>query len=111
MEENVENYFIVFLLGLGSMIAFHNLIISIRKYFTRNYGKVSDMLRIICNYGNLWRFLLSLGYFMTPSDVTPGPCKALGSLVGYCVSLNTNFTCCSGIGTRYTSNELETDQP
>ncbi|EXX75905.1 hypothetical protein RirG_037870 [Rhizophagus irregularis DAOM 197198w] len=78
MEENVENYFIVFLLGLGSMIAFHNLIISIRKYFTRNYGKVSDMLRIICNYGNLWRFLLSLGYFMTPSDVTPGPCKALG---------------------------------
>ncbi|PKC15080.1 hypothetical protein RhiirA5_349553 [Rhizophagus irregularis] len=85
MEENVENYFIVFLLGLGSMIAFHNLIISIRKYFTRNYGKVSDMLRIICNYGNLWRFLLSLGYFMTPSDVTPGPCKALGYLylIGY----------------------------
>ncbi|GBB85135.1 hypothetical protein RclHR1_01170019 [Rhizophagus clarus] len=85
MEESVENYFIVFLFGLGTMITFHNTVISIRKYFARNYGKVTDMLRIICNYGNLWRFLLSLGYFLTPSDVTPDPCKALGYLylIGY----------------------------
>ncbi|GES78393.1 hypothetical protein GLOIN_2v1621561 [Rhizophagus clarus] len=112
MEESVENYFIVFLFGLGTMITFHNTVISIRKYFARNYGKVTDMLRIICNYGNLWRFLLSLGYFLTPSDVTPDPCKALGylyligSLVGYCVSLNTNFTHNSGNDTRSTFTRL-----
>jgi len=85
MENNVQNYFVVFLLGLGTMITLHNTILSTKKYLTRNYGKVSDMLRIICNYGSLWRFLISLGYFMTPADVTSTPCKALGYLylIGY----------------------------
>ncbi|RIA91964.1 hypothetical protein C1645_766219 [Glomus cerebriforme] len=85
MEKSAQNYFIVFLLGIGTMITFHNTILSSKKYLTRNYGKVSDMLRIICNYGSLWRFILSLGYFMTPSDVTSTTCKALGYLylIGY----------------------------
>ena len=68
-----------------SQITFHNTIFSVKKYFSRNYGKVSDMLRIICNCGNLWRFLLSTGYFITPSNVDLTSCKALGYLylIGY----------------------------
>ncbi|CAG8621456.1 15545_t:CDS:2 [Funneliformis mosseae] len=78
MEKIVQNYLLLFLLGLGAVVTFQNTFLSIKKSFARNYGKTSDILRIICNFGNLSRFLLSIGYFMTPSDVTSTSCKALG---------------------------------
>ncbi|CAG8524663.1 1_t:CDS:2 [Dentiscutata erythropus] len=80
MEDLIQSYITTFCLGIGGMISLYNLGVSTKYYFTRNYGKVSDMFRIICNYGIFWQFALLFGYYATPSQVSLVGCQALGYL-------------------------------
>ncbi|CAI2179502.1 14308_t:CDS:2 [Funneliformis geosporum] len=68
MENIVQNYLFVFLLSLETLVI-HN-ISQLNPYKKINLSTLCEILSIICNFGNLWRFLISIGYFMTTSDVT-----------------------------------------
>ncbi|CAG8438809.1 7488_t:CDS:2, partial [Scutellospora calospora] len=78
MDDLIQSYLTIFCLGVGSMISLRNLGISIKYYFSRHYGKISDMFRIICNYTILWQFVLLFGYYAAPSQITLRGCQALG---------------------------------
>ncbi|KAF0372998.1 hypothetical protein F8M41_013082 [Gigaspora margarita] len=80
MDYLIQSYITTFCLGIGSMISLYNLGVSIKYYFSRNYGKISDMFRIICNYSILWQFALLFGYYAAPSQVSLMECQALGYL-------------------------------